>query len=408
MVAVGRVSEKERHSAKKRVEWQNESQKIQNFSPLFAARICSTHTFRKCRTSIHADNSHTHAHMSTCICADEEHVCCKVNIWSCIDFARFLLWFLRSADQQNKEETKKWTERKNCCQLHDDVFSHVRQRQMESREHQDLFQSIRLSSSNSSSSSRAEKCTFAFDVIQDHEKTPSYHCWWCCTKRCACCLFESDQQQVKICQSMRPNAWLPSWLYRSAKCDFVSRSFCSTAGKLRNRNGMKKQRSHSHRYTHTRISNRFFHSHIHLTNNLIFDTAIRVPSNTHILFAEWCFVRSNPYKSWRKCRRENEFSTCAQCRAQTQCTNGPPTKWLQLYKEWESQRSAYSTHRTIDAGPGIAKWLVLVCIRCLHVYIVGMNGWMDGWINLYVCPVSLCYMRVYACMSEWASEWVAG
>lgn len=109
--------------------------------------------------------------------------------------------------------------------------------------------------------------------------------------------------QVKVCQSMRPTDRL------AAELALLKRNmwFCFSLFLLNSMKIAKSKLNREKTYAHTHTHNRFFHSRTHFTNNLIFDTALRMLSIllylcTHILFAVF-IVRSNRYKHcvcWRK------------------------------------------------------------------------------------------------------------
>lgn len=172
--------------------------------------------------------------------------------------------------------------------------------------------------------------------------------------------------------------------------------FCSTAWKLRNRNWIK-ENIHIHSISH--IHNRFFHSRTHLTNNLIFGTALRTlyTLHSHILFAVYCIVRSNRYKScvWIDAsRRENKFSKCVQRAQRTAYKMASSVQRVGITAFSMYTYDWNRTHNEYRAGHS-----QVVCVSvfvCLLIY-----EWTDGWINLYVCP-SPYVQYIHACV------WVAG
>lgn len=340
-----------------------------------------------------------------------------VTKWTyCIDFTRFLLWFFIWVLMINK--TAKRRQKKRSTHRMEKLFNLVAiyivicfrmygnpimATATANGAHHDPFHSIRHMQ-------QQHLRLMWFRIMKKPLHTSRF-----ATRRCALNSWIKPLQ-VKIWQSMRPTdrpvgCW--AGFAEAQNVILFLALFAFNSMKIaQSKLNPKKQHIHSLSHTHTLTTDSSTLAHTHFTNNLIFGTAIRTLSipnafvHTHILFAAF-IVRSNRYTSVLfELTQVGESTNSALVYS---AHNGPPTKWLQLYKEWESQRSAlYTTHdsngaHTINTGPGIAKWLVLVCV-CWHVYIYiceWMNERTDGWINLSVCePVSL-----YTCMR--ACEWQA-
>lgn len=172
--------------SEKRVVWQNERQKNQNFSPLFAARMCSYIPNICVYVGLASILAHTYRILFICLFVwmyirDEEHVCCKVNILHRLHQILVVILLLSALINKTKykrrEEEKNHVEWKNCLISLPFILWYVfactatqswqRRRQTQ---HHDLFHSIR----HSSSSINAQSKICVWCDSGSSKKTPSY------------------------------------------------------------------------------------------------------------------------------------------------------------------------------------------------------------------------------------------